>query len=35
VADLKELSGIVTDSGLAERYRRELEKAKVKLVFPE
>jgi len=33
VAGVKELSGIVTDSGLAERHRRELEKEKVKLIF--
>jgi DeoR/GlpR family transcriptional regulator of sugar metabolism len=33
VADVKELSGIVTDSGLAERQRRALEKKKVRLIF--
>jgi len=35
VADLKVLSGIVTDAGLTERHRQELEKENVKLIFPE
>jgi len=33
VADLKEVAGIVTDSGLAERYRLELETEKVRVIF--
>jgi len=35
VANLREVDGIVTDSGLAENYRLELETEKVRLIFAE
>jgi DeoR/GlpR family transcriptional regulator of sugar metabolism len=35
VANHKELTGIITDSGLAARYRMELETQKVRLILAE
>ncbi len=35
VAGLKELTGIVTDTGLAEQYRLDMETEKVRLIFAE